>query len=102
LKHALERCVTAAGLVGGRALMVNAVDVNAVDAEAAAFWQRRGFLPPKDDPLVLSRPIAAIAAPLDDKEPRLSRPVIWGPSAKDLSVIKAKGPEVFPGARRRT
>lgn len=60
LKHALERCVTAAGLVGGRALMVNAVD-----AEAAAFWQRRGFLPSKDDPLVLFRPIAAIAASLD-------------------------------------
>lgn len=59
LKHALERCVTAAGLVGGRALMVNAVD-----AEAAAFWQRRGFLPSKDDPLVLFRPIAAIAASL--------------------------------------
>lgn len=57
LKHALERCVTAAGLVGGRALMVNAVD-----AEAAAFWQRRGFLPSKDDQLVLFRPIAAIAA----------------------------------------
>lgn len=59
LKHALERCMTAAGLVGGRALMVNAVD-----AEAAAFWQRRGFLPSKDDPLVLFRPIAAIAASL--------------------------------------
>lgn len=59
LKHALERCITAAGLVGGRALMVNAVD-----AEAAAFWQRRGFLPSKDDPLVLFRPIAAIAASL--------------------------------------
>jgi GNAT superfamily N-acetyltransferase len=59
LKHALERCVTAAGLIGGRALMVNAVD-----AEASAFWQRRGFLPSKDDPLVLFRPIAAIAASL--------------------------------------
>ena len=40
LKHALERCVQAAALVGGRALMVNAVN-----ADAAAFWQRRGFLP---------------------------------------------------------
>ncbi|NGO54662.1 GNAT family N-acetyltransferase [Allomesorhizobium camelthorni] len=57
VKHALERCVTAAGLVGGRALMVNAVD-----DEAAAFWQRRGFIPSKDDPLVLFRSIAAIAA----------------------------------------
>jgi predicted N-acetyltransferase YhbS len=57
VKHALERCVTAARLVGGRALMVNAVD-----DEAAAFWQRRGFVPSKDDPLVLFRSIAAIAA----------------------------------------
>ena len=59
LKHALERCVAAAGLIGGGALMVNAVD-----AEAAAFWQRRGFLPAKDTPLGLFRPIAAIAASL--------------------------------------
>jgi GNAT superfamily N-acetyltransferase len=57
LKHALERCVTAAGLVGGRALMVSAVD-----DEAAEFWRRRGFLPSKDDPLVLFRSIAAIVA----------------------------------------
>lgn len=57
VKHALERCVAAAALVGGRALMVNAVD-----AQAAEFWQRQGFLPSKDDPLVLFRSIAAIAA----------------------------------------
>lgn len=59
IKHALERCVTAAALVGGRALLVNAVD-----AEAAAFWRRRGFVPSKDEPLVLFRSIAAIAASL--------------------------------------
>ncbi len=59
LKHALERCVQAAALVGGRALMVNAVD-----PEAAAFWQRRGFVPSRDDPLVLFRSIEAIAASL--------------------------------------
>ena len=59
IKHALERCVTAAALVGGRALLVNAVD-----AEAAAFWLRRGFVPSKDEPLVLFRSIAAIAASL--------------------------------------
>ena len=57
LKHSLERCVTAAGLVGGRALMVNAVD-----DEAAEFWRRRGFLPSKDDPLILFRSMAAITA----------------------------------------
>ena len=59
LKHALQRCVTAAGLIGGRALIVNAVD-----AEAAAFWARRGFLPSKDDPLILFRSIADITASL--------------------------------------
>lgn len=59
LKHALERCVHAASLVGGRALMVNAVD-----DEAAAFWRRRGFLPSRDDPLVLFRSITDIAASL--------------------------------------
>jgi GNAT superfamily N-acetyltransferase len=59
LKHALQRCVTAASLIGGRALIVNAVDV-----EAAAFWARRGFLPSKDDPLILFRSIADIAASL--------------------------------------
>ncbi len=59
VKHALERCVYAASLVGGRALMVNAVD-----DEAAAFWRRRGFLPSRDDSLVLFRSIADIAVSL--------------------------------------
>jgi GNAT superfamily N-acetyltransferase len=57
LKHALQRCVAAAGLVGGRALIVNAVDI-----EAADFWTRRGFIPSKDDPQILFRSIADIAA----------------------------------------
>ncbi|THK36487.1 N-acetyltransferase [Ensifer sp. MPMI2T] len=57
VKHALQRCVQAASLIGGRALMVNAVD-----DEAARFWQRRGFIPTTDDPLVLFRSIAAIVA----------------------------------------
>ncbi|MHB8872567.1 MAG: GNAT family N-acetyltransferase [Myxococcaceae bacterium] len=61
VKHALERCVAAAQLVGGRALVVKAVD-----HEAAAFWRRRGFLTSKDDPLVLFRSIADIAASLLD------------------------------------
>lgn len=63
VKHVLERCVTAAALVGGRALMVNAVD-----ADDADFWQRRGFIPSKDDPLVLFRSIAAIAASLGEAQ----------------------------------
>ena len=59
LKHALTRCVAAAGLIGGRALMVNAID-----GEAAAFWRRRGFLPSRDDGLILFRSLADIAASL--------------------------------------
>src|SRR5205085_9127674 len=61
LKHALQRCVTAAGLIGGRALVVHAVDI-----EASAFWRRRGFIPSKDDPLILFRSIADVAASLDE------------------------------------
>lgn len=57
LKHALLRCVEAARLVGGRALLVNAID-----EEAAAWWARRGFTPSKDDPLLLFRSLADIAA----------------------------------------
>jgi hypothetical protein len=55
--HALQRCVIAAGLIGGRALVVNAVDV-----EVVGFWRRRGFLPSRDDPFVLFRTIADTAA----------------------------------------
>jgi GNAT superfamily N-acetyltransferase len=60
LKHALQRCVEGATLIGGRALIVNAVD-----EEAAQFWQRRGFLPSKDDRMVLARSILDIAASLE-------------------------------------
>lgn len=63
VKHALQRCVQAANLIGGRALMVNAID-----DEAARFWQRRGFMPSKDDPLVLFRSIVDIAASLAELE----------------------------------
>lgn len=59
LKHALQRCVDGARLIGGRALLVHAVD-----DEAATFWRRRGFLASKDDPLVLFRAIADIEASL--------------------------------------
>jgi predicted N-acetyltransferase YhbS len=60
LRHALQRCVEAASLVGGRALVVNAVD-----SDAAAFWGRRGFVPSKDDAFVLFRSIADIAKTLE-------------------------------------
>jgi GNAT superfamily N-acetyltransferase len=59
LKHALERCVQAAKLIGGRALLVNAVD-----AEAADFWRRRGFMAAKDNPFLLFRSMGDIAASL--------------------------------------
>ena len=61
VQHALSRCVEAARLIGGRALIVNAVD-----EEAALFWRRRGFIPSKDDPFVLFRAIADIAASLSE------------------------------------
>lgn len=63
VKHALQRAATAAQLIGGRALMVHAVD-----AEAADFWRRHGFLPSKDDPLTLFRSIAAIAASIEGQK----------------------------------
>lgn len=59
LRHALVRSVAGARLIGGRALVVGALD-----ADAAAFWKRRGFLPSRDDPLTLFRSIADIAASL--------------------------------------
>jgi len=46
-------------LIGGRALVVNALD-----GEAAEFWRRRGFLPSKDDPLTLFRSLPDIMASL--------------------------------------
>ncbi|MEO6959656.1 MAG: N-acetyltransferase, partial [Burkholderiaceae bacterium] len=58
--HALQRCVAAARLIGGRALIVRAIDV-----DAAAFWMRRGFVPSKDDPFVLYRSMADISVSVD-------------------------------------
>lgn len=59
LAHALDRCVLGARLIGGRAVVVNALD-----AEAEGFWLRRGFLPSGDDPHVLFRSIPDLAASL--------------------------------------
>jgi GNAT superfamily N-acetyltransferase len=56
LKHALRRCADAAHLIGGRALMVRAVD-----DEAAAFWMRQDFIPSKNDHFVLFRPMSDIS-----------------------------------------
>ena len=59
VRHALQRSVAAARLVGGRALVVHAVD-----EAAASFWRRRGFVPSRDDPQVLFRSMADVAASL--------------------------------------
>lgn len=57
LAHALARSVAGARLIGGRAVVVRALD-----EPAAAFWRRRGFLPSRDDPQTLFRSIPEIIA----------------------------------------
>jgi GNAT superfamily N-acetyltransferase len=59
LRHALERSLAGARLIGGRALVVRAID-----EDAAGFWQRRGFIPAKDDRFTLFRAMPDIAASL--------------------------------------
>jgi GNAT superfamily N-acetyltransferase len=59
LRHALMRSVAGAHLVGGRALLVNALD-----EEAALLWRLHGFIASKDDPLILFRSLPDIAASL--------------------------------------
>jgi GNAT superfamily N-acetyltransferase len=48
LRHALERSVQASRLIGGRALIVQAID-----NEAVLFWKRHGFTPRSDDQMIL-------------------------------------------------
>jgi GNAT superfamily N-acetyltransferase len=57
LRHAFERCAQVAKLIGGRALLVRAID-----DEARCFWLRRGFVPSNGDPMLLSRSLQDIAA----------------------------------------
>ncbi|RXR23687.1 GNAT family N-acetyltransferase [Sphingobium fluviale] len=57
LRHALTRCLEAARLVGGRAVVVHAID-----GEAIQFWERRGFIPSRDNPMILFQSVHAIAA----------------------------------------
>ena len=59
LRHALARSLAGARLIGGRALVVRAIDEG-----AASFWQRRGFVPAKDDRFTLFRAMQDIAASL--------------------------------------
>jgi predicted N-acetyltransferase YhbS len=60
VRHALTKTVQAASLIGGAALIVNAIDEDAV-----AYWNAWGFVETKDDPLVLCRSIARIRASLE-------------------------------------
>jgi GNAT superfamily N-acetyltransferase len=55
LRHALERSVQAAKLIGGRALIVHAVDYDAM-----LFWKRRGFLPKLNDQMSLVSSITEV------------------------------------------
>jgi predicted N-acetyltransferase YhbS len=59
VKHALLKVVEASQLTGGSLLIVNAVD-----AEAHAYWQSWGFASTKDDEMTLYRSVAKIAASL--------------------------------------
>jgi GNAT superfamily N-acetyltransferase len=60
LQDALRRAVAGARLIGGRALVVKAID-----RETADFWKRRGFLPSRDDPLTFFRSLPDIVASLE-------------------------------------
>jgi len=64
LVDALRRSLRAAELIGGRALVVKAID-----DDAAAFWRRRGFLPSRDDAHVLFRSMGDIAAAVGGGRP---------------------------------
>ncbi len=59
LLHALGRCVAAANVIGGRAVIVRAID-----REAEAYWKACGFTPSSIDPTTLFRSLDHIAASL--------------------------------------
>lgn len=57
LKNALIRCMAGAAMIGGRAVIVRAIDT-----EAEQFWQKHGFRPSKDDNSTLFRSMTDIEA----------------------------------------
>jgi GNAT superfamily N-acetyltransferase len=61
LRHALERCVDAAERIGGRAVIVRAID-----GEAEDYWRSCDFVQSSSDPSLLFRSINDIAAWLGD------------------------------------
>jgi GNAT superfamily N-acetyltransferase len=60
LKDAMRRCLTGATAIGGRALLVRAIDL-----DAERFWLSCGFQPTKANPSILFRPIEDVAASLE-------------------------------------
>ncbi|RWB66053.1 GNAT family N-acetyltransferase [Mesorhizobium sp.] len=52
VKDALRRCTAGADIVGGRAVVVRAIDT-----DAERYWQSWGFIPSRDNPSVLMRSI---------------------------------------------
>ncbi len=56
LRDALARCVAAASAIGGRAVIVRAID-----KDAEAYWRSSGFISAKDDPSTLFQSIENIA-----------------------------------------
>jgi GNAT superfamily N-acetyltransferase len=59
IADAFRRCVAGAEIIGGRAIVVRAIDT-----EAEAYWQSWGFVPARDNPSILMRSIADIRATL--------------------------------------
>lgn len=55
VKDAFHRCVAGAEIVGGRAIIVRAIDV-----EAERHWQSWGFVPTRDNPSILMRAMQGI------------------------------------------
>lgn len=65
LRHALERCVTGSEAIGGRAVIVRAIDNEAED-----YWKACGFTPSASDHSILFRSIDDVAAWLRASEPK--------------------------------
>jgi GNAT superfamily N-acetyltransferase len=55
----LRRCLAGSEIIGGRAIVVRAIDT-----EAEHYWRSWGFVAARDDPSVLMRSIADIRATL--------------------------------------
>jgi GNAT superfamily N-acetyltransferase len=62
LVNALERCLDVAEKLG-----VRAFEVDAIDPQAAEFYQKHGFVPLLDSPLHLSLPITSIRKAAGDE-----------------------------------